>query len=131
MPDGIRTLTRGDAERIAQLEETFAELPLLRRDNDRPLKWVRTLPQLESAVAALMSEPLVGLGVETTLANRTLCLIQLAGHEATYLIDALELPDLEPLGPLFASPETTKLIHYASFEREVLGRLRARPEAHP
>jgi ATP-dependent Lhr-like helicase len=29
---------------------------------------------------------------------------------------------LEPLGRLLASGKTTKLIHYASFEREVLGR---------
>ncbi|MFL4905937.1 DEAD/DEAH box helicase [Streptomyces sp. MMS24-I2-30] len=122
LPDGVRTLTRGDAERVAQLEGPRAELPLLRREIDRPLNWVRTLPQLKAAVDALMSEPVVGLDVETTLVNRTLCLIQVAGREATYLIDALELPDLEPLGQLFSSTETTKLIHYASFEREVLGR---------
>ncbi len=30
-------------------------------------------------IAALMSEPVVGLDVETTLANRVLCLIQVAG----------------------------------------------------
>ena len=70
---------------------------------DRPLIWVRTPSQLEEAVAALASEPVVGLDVETTLAKRTLCLIQIAGREATYLIDALELPDLEPLGRLLAS----------------------------
>lgn len=122
LPDGVRALTRDDAERVAQLEGTLAELPLLLRENDRPLIWVRTLPQLEAAVAALVSEPVVGFDVETTLANRTLCLIQVAGREATYLIDALELSDLEPLGQLLASAETTKLIHYASFEREVLGR---------
>lgn len=122
LPDGVRTLTRGDAEHVAQLEGAVAELPLLRRETDRPLIWVCTLPQLEAAVAALMSERVVGLDVETTLATRTLCLIQLAGLEATYLIDALELPDVEPLGQLLANAETTKLIHYASFEREVLGR---------
>ena len=83
---------------------------------------MRTPSQLTEAVAALASEPVVGLDVETTLAKRTLCLIQIAGREATYLIDALELPDLEPLGQLLASGETTKLIHYAPFEREVLGR---------
>lgn len=121
-PDGVRALTRSDAERIAQLEGTLTELPLLSRESDRPLVWVRTLPQLEVAVAALISEPVVGLDVETTLANRALCLIQVAGHEATYLIDALEIPDLEPLGGLFTSAETTKLVHNASFEREVLGR---------
>src|SRR6185437_8391352 len=36
--------------------------------------------------------------------------------------DTLELPDLEPLGQLLANGETTKLIHCAPFEREVLGR---------
>ncbi|USQ82560.1 DEAD/DEAH box helicase [Streptomyces phaeoluteigriseus] len=122
LPDGIRTLNRGDAECVAQIEGALEELPPLRRENDRPLIWVRTLPQLKAAVDALMSEPVVGLDVETMLANRTLCLIQVAGREATYLIDALELPDLEPLGQLLLSAETTKLIHYASFEREVLGR---------
>jgi ribonuclease D len=122
LPDGIRTLTRDDAELVDQLEEAIAELPPLRRESNRPLIWIRTLPQLETAVAALMSEPVVGLDVETTFANRVLCLIQVAGREVTYLIDALELPDLEPLGQLLASAETTKLIHYASFEREVLGR---------
>ena len=83
---------------------------------------MRTPSQLAEAVAALASEPVVGLDVETTLAKRILCLIQIAGREATYLVDALELPDLEPLGQLLANGETTKLIHYAPFEREVLGR---------
>ena len=78
--------------------------------------------QLAEAVAALADEPVVGLDVETTLGKRTLCLIQIAGREATYLIDALELPDLEPLGALLASSDTTKLIHHAPFEHEVLGR---------
>ena len=122
LPDSIRTLTASDTEAIAQLPEAPAELPLLRREEGRPLIWVRTPSQLTEAVAALASEPVVGLDVETTLAKRTLCLIQIAGREATYLIDALELPDLEPLGQLLANGETTKLIHYAPFEREVLGR---------
>lgn len=115
LPDAIQSLAHG-------AEATPAELPVLRRDADRPLLWVRTLPELQQAVSALMAEPVVGLDVETTLANRTLCLIQVAGAKATYLIDALELPDLEPLSQLLSSTDTTKLIHYASFERAVLGR---------
>ena len=122
LPGGIRTFTHGDAERVDQLREAIVELPLLRRETDRALIWVRTLPELDAMVAALMSEPVVGLDVETTLANHVLCLIQVAGREATYLIDALELPDLEPLGQLLANTKITKLIHYASFERQVLGR---------
>ncbi|MCZ7420574.1 DEAD/DEAH box helicase [Verrucosispora sp. WMMA2121] len=122
LPESVRTLSPSDAVRLARLEQVPAELPPLRREHERPLVWVRTLPQLQAAVAELMSESVVGLDVETTLANRALCLIQMASREATYLLDVLELPDLEPLGELFASTETTKLIHYASFERAVLGR---------
>jgi ATP-dependent Lhr-like helicase len=122
LPGSIRTLTASDAERIAQLPEAPEDLSPLHRDEGRPLIWVRTPAQLTEAVAALAHESVVGLDVETTLAKRTLCLIQIASYEATYLMDALELPDLEPLGPLLASSDTTKLIHHAPFEREVLGR---------
>ncbi|MTD57405.1 DEAD/DEAH box helicase [Amycolatopsis pithecellobii] len=122
VPDGVRTFTREDMDAVGQLAEIPADLPLLRREEDRPLIWVRALPQLEAAVAALTSEPIVGLDVETTLTDRTLCLIQIAAGEATYLIDALEVPDLAPLGQLLTSTETIKLIHNATFERNVLGR---------
>jgi ATP-dependent helicase Lhr and Lhr-like helicase len=99
-----------------------ADNPVTGPVDSRPLIWVRTPSQLTQAVAALASEPVVGLDVETTLAKRILCVIQISGREATYLMDALELPDLEPLGQLLANGETTKLIHHAPFEREVLGR---------
>ena len=121
LPDAVRRLTPSEAERFARIQPP-AELPLLCRDDQRPLIWIRTLPQLQSAVAELMSEPIIGLDVETTLTNRALCVIQMAGRKATYLVDALELTDLEALSELFASTETRKLIHYASFEQTVLGR---------
>ena len=54
-------------------------------------------------------------------ATRTLCLIQVAGRHATYLIDALEMPDLAPLAQLLSNQATTKVIHNAIFGREVLG----------
>lgn len=98
--------------------------PVLRpatRDLARPLIWVDTRAALEDAVTALLQEPHVGLDVETTLKSRTLCLIQLAGATATYLIDALALDDLSPLERLLSAPDTLKLIHNASFERSVLG----------
>jgi ribonuclease D len=84
--------------------------------------WVRTRAALEEAVAVLAGERVVGLDVETTLGSRALCLVQIAGRSATYLIDALEVPDLAPLGALLASTDTIKVIHNASFERSVLGR---------
>jgi ATP-dependent Lhr-like helicase len=123
VPDGVRNLTPKDAERAAELERTSpADLPLLRRDDSQPVIWVCTVPQLEEAIAKLMSESVVGLDTECTLTSRTLCLIQMAGREATYLIDALEFADLEPLNRILESTETTKLVHYAPFERQILGR---------
>ncbi|MBK8261115.1 MAG: ribonuclease D [Nannocystis sp.] len=64
----------------------------------------------------------LALDIETTIHNRTLCLIQLASAQATYLLDALELSDLSPLGDLLGDPEVIKVIHNATFERSVLQR---------
>ncbi len=97
------------------------ELPLLRREEGRPLIWVRTPSQLEEAVAALMSEPVVGLDVETTLANRTLCLIQWRAARRPISSMRLSSP-IWRRWRVARDSETTKLIHYAPFEREVLGR---------
>lgn len=101
-----------------QLEPSW---PLLNRDERRALLWVRNETDLKAAVAALFEEPVIGLDVETTLEHHSLCLVQIAGRATTYLIDPFEVADLEPLRPLLASTRVTKLIHYAPFEREVLG----------
>jgi ATP-dependent Lhr-like helicase len=98
------------------------DLPPLVRDHSRPLVWVRSDRELHEAVTALMAEDAIGLDVETTIGSRTLCLIQIAGRSATYMIDALEVADLGPLAALLASRATTKIIQNASFGREVLGR---------
>lgn len=121
VPDSVRALTREDDDRIAQLVD-HPQLPPLRRDGSRSLVWVRSEPDLVEAVSALMHEPVIGLDVETTIGPRALCLIQIAGQRATYMIDALEVPDLAPLAPLLSSHGTTKVIHYAAFERQILGR---------
>ena len=100
---------------------TTSSLRPASRDVARALVWVDTQEGLEEAVTALCSEAIVGLDVETTLKNRALCLIQIAGAHTTYLIDALALDDLNPLTRLLSASGTLKLIHNASFERSVLG----------
>jgi ATP-dependent Lhr-like helicase len=120
--DRIRTLTRQDEARAATLEAVPQALPRLVRDDSRRLVWVRSAADLVDAVAALMSESVIGLDVETTLGTRTLCLIQIAGQRVTYLIDSLDVSDLSVMAPLLSSRGTTKVIHCADFEREVLGR---------
>src|SRR5205814_1687043 len=71
---------------------------------------------------ALMGEPVIGLDVETTLTTSTVCLIQIAGSHATFLIDPLDIPELAALSRLLLNRSTTKIIHHATFERQVLGR---------
>ena len=88
-----------------------------------PTTWVDTVEGLEEACRALEGEDVVGLDTETTLHTRTLCLIQIAGTERVYLIDALAIADLGPLAPLLRSDTTTKIAHQASFETSVLGRV--------
>jgi ATP-dependent helicase Lhr and Lhr-like helicase len=121
VPAGVGASMPGDKERLAALSEPVAELLPLHRDGARPLVWVSSRAALEEAVAELAREPRVGLDVETTLATRTLCLVQIAGRQATYLIDALGVEDLAPLAALLSSRETIKVIHNAPFERSVLG----------
>jgi ATP-dependent Lhr-like helicase len=116
----IWVVTREDEARVASLDAVAPEFPRLIRDGSRRLVWVRSEADLVDAVAELMSESVIGLDVETTLGTRALCLVQIAGR-VTYLIDALEVPDLAVLAPLLSSQGTTKVIHYAPFEREVLG----------
>lgn len=125
VPEGVRSFTQEDEaelERLELLAQQRAELPKLERDAGAPLTWVRTEQELASAVVELNQHPTLGLDVETTLGTNALCLIQLACPTRTFLIDALEVPDLSALASLLATPDITKLIHNASFERSVLGR---------
>jgi ATP-dependent Lhr-like helicase len=86
-----------------------------------PIQWVSTVEALSEVCAALATLETLGLDVETTR-SRALCLIQVATKSTVYLFDVLELADLGPLGGILGDARITKVIHNASFEREVLGR---------
>jgi ATP-dependent Lhr-like helicase len=120
---GLAEITEADEGRVTQLEAIRAarERPLA-RDPSRTIVWVRSADELRAACEILSGTNLLGLDVETTLATRTLCLIQIASPQNTYLIDALEMDDFGPLARVFGDGRITKVIHNADFEREVLGR---------
>ena len=86
----------------------------------RPLFWIEEAAALEALCLKLQAETLVGLDVETTLTTQSLCLMQVATPQATFLIDVLALPSLSMLSGFLASRETKKLIHNAPFETHVL-----------
>lgn len=94
----------------------------------RPVHWVASNAALLEACEKLRKEQTIGLDVETTLGSRTLCLIQVAAREIIFLIDALEVSNLEPLAAILEASGTTKIIHNASFERSVFERFGMRVE---
>ncbi len=121
LPQGVGALGAADRRRIAELE-TMLPGAVITRDASRSTVWVRSVDDLREMCGVLTAESVIGLDVETTLASRALCLMQLAARETTYLVDALEIDDFEPLAGVLSHPSITKVIHNAAFEREVLGR---------
>ena len=113
--EALRAAGVGDAAVVAD-SGAYAE-------PSNPVVWVDTSEALHDAIGRLMAHRVVGLDVETTLSDRALCLAQVATADETFLLDALAIPDLAPLGALLASEEVVKVIHNADFERSVLGRL--------
>ena len=111
----LAALAPDEAPRPAEAEEGDYATPR------NPVRWVDTGEGLEVAVKRLRQAVVVGLDVETTMRERRLCLVQLATKNETFLVDALAVPELTPLASVLEDPAITKVIHYARFEREVLG----------
>lgn len=81
--------------------------------------WIDDDEALASAVARVRQARVVGLDVETTSQQATLCLVQLAITDATFVIDVPAIARLDKLVAVLQDPEVTKIIHHASFERRV------------
>lgn len=82
--------------------------------------WVTTPEALEAAAQEWAHSPAIGFDVETTLASRTLCLIQISNGMKTWLVDPFEVGELRSLGEVLEAPTPLKIIHNASFERSVM-----------
>lgn len=87
-----------------------------------PVSWVTQRSDLEDLAERLQMEAVIALDVETRIPDQKLALVQVATPEQIYLIDPLELYDLSPLAPIFSSTSIQKVIHYASFEKRILGK---------
>lgn len=85
-----------------------------------PILMVTKPDELVAVAAYLAKQPYVGLDVETTLHDHTICLVQISTLRETWVIDAVDLADLSPLREVFASPAVIKVIHNAPFERRAL-----------
>ncbi len=84
------------------------------------IEWVATPAALRAVCEKLATASVLGLDVETARDFGTLCLVQVATPERTYIIDPFAVGDLVPLQGVFGKPVPTKVIHNARFERRVL-----------
>ena len=89
---------------------------------------IETRGDLDSLAHDLMGERVVAVDTEADsfyhYFDKT-CLVQIATRRQIYLIDPLALggpAELEPLGPVFASPDVRKIFHAAEYDIFVLKR---------
>ncbi len=108
-------------QRLVPLDSQRARTRRVADGPQRPIRVIDSAPGLDDLCSDLLNEAVVGLDVETTLAEQRLCLVQLATRDYTALVDPLAIDDISPLGEVFASESIVKVIHNASFERRVLG----------
>lgn len=130
--NGVRVGTKPNATRLAEVEVAgpiALDLPSVQpapgRSVERlnPIEWVDTVAALLIACEELRVADVIGLDVETTLEFETLCLVQIATCNRTFLIDPFAIDDLQPLAKVLSSTIPVKVVHNARFERRVLSKI--------
>ncbi len=87
-----------------------------------PITWVDSAAGLDRLVEQLRDADVLALDVETALDFSSLCLVQVGTTARTWIVDALRVPNLLPLAPIFSSKTVIKVIHNAKFERRILAK---------
>jgi ATP-dependent Lhr-like helicase len=90
------------------------------REPSLPVRWIAGDEALRDVCQRLREEDAIALDVETTLYSRRLCLVQLGTREESFVIDAMQISDFEPLAGLLGDEGVVKVIHHASFEKTTL-----------
>ncbi|MGQ9667238.1 MAG: ribonuclease D, partial [Anaerolineae bacterium] len=94
-------------------------------DLNAPWMLVTAPEQLEQVVQELRRHPLVAVDTESNSLYayyEQVCLIQLSTPAMDYIIDPLALPDIRPLGELFADSAQQKVFHAAEYDIGTLRR---------
>lgn len=81
--------------------------------------WVDTASQLNSMVNDLMNQSIIGVDTESDslfVYFEKVCLIQISTPENDYLVDPLNIENLQPLAPIFASNKIEKVFHAAEYD---------------
>jgi len=84
-----------------------------------------TSDQVSGLAQILFQEPCIAIDTESNSRHRypeRVCLIQIATNNKVYLIDALAVDDMEPLGEVMADGRVVKVIHGADYDLRCLDR---------
>jgi ATP-dependent Lhr-like helicase len=126
--NGVRVAARPSGMRLADVEATgpmplefvLRSAPGALAGPHNEVQWVDTPAALRAVSEELRTADVVGLDVETALDFGTLCLLQIATRERTYLVDPFAVGDLRPIVDMLSGTRPVKVIHNARFERRVL-----------
>jgi ribonuclease D len=80
---------------------------------------VTALEELKDLADRLLAEPVIAVDTESNSLfayRERVCLVQFSTTETDYLVDPLEVEDLTPLGPVFASESVEKIFHAAEYD---------------
>ncbi len=75
--------------------------------------------ELHTLAQSLAKEPIIAVDTESNSLHayqEQVCLVQFSTPTQDYLVDPLALPDLSPLGPIFANPDIEKVFHAAEYD---------------
>ena len=84
-----------------------------------PPTLIETEAQLAQLAADLTGEPALAVDTESNSLfayRERVCVIQFSTPRHDYVLDALKLPDLRALAPLFANPAQEKIFHAAEYD---------------
>jgi ribonuclease D len=83
------------------------------------LVWVDQPQKLRQVAQELAAQDILAVDTESNSLyayREQVCLIQFSTHGKDYLVDALALPDLSPLGEIFSTDRILKVFHAAEYD---------------
>lgn len=89
------------------------------------MEYIDSEAALNAVVELLAGAPLVAVDTEAAGYHRyhnRICLLQLSTRSYTWVVDALELPTLQPMGRTLADPKTEIVLHDADYDLRLLER---------
>ncbi len=83
------------------------------------LVWIDQPQKLRDCINELSAQDVLAVDTESNSLyayQEQVCLIQFSTHEKDFLVDALALPDLSDLAPIFQSDQILKVFHAAEYD---------------